>query len=356
HLRRPRPAAELAAVRGAHRLRRGATGLPGAAHPRGVGDVARLLAHHVHAGPVVRRGGQGTRRLPPRRPDLGRGRGVPAERPAAVVPEHQSLPPRHARDERGPRGDRGDLRGGLLDLARMSRPLRRARPAPGARAPGPAHRVQRRPREGARVHPADVAARRAGPATYAGRVDLTELVAVPGGTYRMGSDAHYPEEGPAHKREVAPFLVERHPLTNAQFAAFVADTGYVTVAERALDPADFPGADPADLVPRGLVFTPSAGPVDLRDWRQWWRWQPGASWRSPQGPGSDVDDLPDHPVVLVAFEHASAYAAWAGRRLPTEVEWEHAARGGLDGAEFAWGDELAPGGRVTANTWQGRFP
>jgi formylglycine-generating enzyme required for sulfatase activity len=172
----------------------------------------------------------------------------------------------------------------------------------------------------------------------------------------MGSDRHYPEEGPAHDREVEPFLLERHAVTNAQYAAFVADTGYVTVAERALDPVDFPGADPADLVPGGLVFTPTTGPVDLRDWRQWWRWQPGASWRSPQGPGSDVDDRPDHPVVLVAFEDASAYAAWAGRRLPTEVEWERAARGGLEGAEFAWGDELAPGGRQMANTWLGRFP
>lgn len=192
--------------------------------------------------------------------------------------------------------------------------------------------------------------------TYPGDVTLTVLVQVPGGTFRMGSDRHYPEEGPAHDRQVEPFLLERHAVTNAQFAAFVADTGYVTVAERPLDPADFPGADPADLVPGGLVFTPTAGPVDLRDWRQWWRWQPGASWRSPQGPGSGVDDRPEHPVVLVAFEDASAYAEWAGRRLPTEAEWERAARGGLDDAEYAWGDELAPGGRLMANTWQGRFP
>lgn len=187
-------------------------------------------------------------------------------------------------------------------------------------------------------------------------MSLTELVELPGGEFLMGSDRHYPEEAPQHERHVEPFAIERHPVTNAQFAEFVAATGYVTVAERELDPAEFPGADPADLVPGSLVFTPTAGPVDLRDWRQWWRWVPGALWRHPFGPDSSIDDRLDHPVVHVSFEDASAYAAWAGRRLPTEAEWEYAARGGLAGAEYAWGDEREPGGRVMANTWQGAFP
>jgi len=187
-------------------------------------------------------------------------------------------------------------------------------------------------------------------------VDLTELVTLPGGTFRMGSDRHYPEERPAHEREVEGFAIERHPVTVRQFAEFVAATGYVTVAERELDPGDFPGADPADLVPGALVFTATDGPVDLGDWRRWWRWEPGACWRRPHGPGSDALDTPDHPVVQVAYADAAAYADWAGRRLPSEAEWEYAARGGLDGAEYAWGDERTPDGAVLANTWVGAFP
>lgn len=185
---------------------------------------------------------------------------------------------------------------------------------------------------------------------------LTPMVRLEGGTFRMGSEEYSPDETPVHLREVAPFEIDVHPVTNAQFAAFVDATGYVTVAERELDPADFPGADPADLVPGSLVFTPTEGPVDLDDWRQWWRWVPGASWRHPFGPGSSVDDRPDHPVVHVAFEDAAAYAAWAGRRLPTEAEFEFAARGGLDGARFAWGDEESPDGRLMVNRFQGDFP
>lgn len=182
------------------------------------------------------------------------------------------------------------------------------------------------------------------------------MVRLPGGTFTMGSDEFSPDETPVHERTVDAFEIDLHPVTNEQFAAFVEATGYVTVAERELDPADFPGADPADLVPGALVFTPTAGPVDLSDWRQWWRWEPGASWRHPFGRASSVDDRPTHPVVQVSFADAAAYATWAGTRLPTEAEFEYAARGGLDGARFAWGDDERPGGRLMVNRWQGDFP
>ncbi|MFF2623110.1 formylglycine-generating enzyme family protein [Oerskovia jenensis] len=182
------------------------------------------------------------------------------------------------------------------------------------------------------------------------------LVALRGGSFRMGSTEFYADEGPVHEATVAPFEIEQHPVTNAQFAAFVADTGYVTVAERPLDPSDYPGVAPEDLQPGALVFTPTAGPVNLSDWRQWWRWQPGARWSAPHGPGSSIEGREDHPVVQVSFEDAQAYARWAGRSLPTEAEWEYAARGGLDGTRFAWGDEYRPDGELLTNHWQGSFP
>ena len=185
---------------------------------------------------------------------------------------------------------------------------------------------------------------------------IAKAVRVAGGTFRMGSDAHYPEERPAHEVTVDPFAMDETTVTNAEFAAFVHATGYVTVAERPLDPAMYPGASPEMLQPGSLVFHMTDGPVDTSDYRNWWRWVPGACWHRPEGPGSDLDGRAEHPVVQVAHEDAEAFARWAGKALPTEAEWEYAARGGLDGAEFAWGDELAPGGVHVANTWQGPFP
>lgn len=182
------------------------------------------------------------------------------------------------------------------------------------------------------------------------------MLRIPGGAFLMGSDRHYPEERPAHRVRVGAFWMDATTVTNAQFARFVAETGHVTVAERPLDPALYPGARPDMLVPGALVFHMTDGPVDTSVIGNWWRWTHGAQWRHPEGPGSDLAGREDHPVVQVAYEDAEAYARWAGKELPSEAEWEFAARGGLDGAEFVWGDELAPGGVHHANTWQGPFP
>jgi formylglycine-generating enzyme len=179
---------------------------------------------------------------------------------------------------------------------------------------------------------------------------------VPGGTFSMGSEAFYPEERPVRRVAVDGFWMDEHPVTNAQFRRFVKATGYVTVAERPLDPADYPDADPSLLVPGSLVFRKTRGPVDLRNVANWWAYVPGADWRHPEGPGSNLGGRERHPVVHVAHEDAEAYARWAEQALPTEAEWEFAARGGLDGATYAWGDEFAPRGKMMANTWQGRFP
>ena len=172
----------------------------------------------------------------------------------------------------------------------------------------------------------------------------------------MGSDRHYPEERPAHKVRVDPFRIDAYPVTNRRFMEFVADTGYVTFAERPPDPNLYPGARPQDLVPGSLVFGMTDGPVDLGDFRNWWTWTPGAYWSRPLGPGSSLDGLDDHPVVHVAYPDAVAFARWAGMRLPSETQWEYAARGGLEGAEFAWGDEDVQETMPHANTWQGGFP
>ncbi|GAB4117695.1 MAG: formylglycine-generating enzyme family protein [Roseiflexaceae bacterium] len=179
---------------------------------------------------------------------------------------------------------------------------------------------------------------------------------IPGGSFAMGSDDFYPEERPVRQVVVDGFWMDIHLVTNAAFRRFVEATGYVTMAERVPNPADYPDANPALLVPGSLVFRASRGPVDLRDVRNWWIYQPGACWRHPEGPGSSLAGRERHPVVHVTQADAQAYAAWMGKTLPSEAEWERAARGGLEGLPYAWGHELAPKGRQLANTWQGEFP
>ena len=182
------------------------------------------------------------------------------------------------------------------------------------------------------------------------------MVWLPGGDFLMGSESFYPEERPVRRAHVEGFWIDRYQVTNDEFARFVGETGYVTVAETPLPIPGVNGAPPTEYPAGSLVFRQTSGPVDLRDSHTWWVYVPGAQWRHPDGPESSLEGRGDHPVVHVAYEDVEAYARWAGKALPTEAEWEFAARGGLEGASFTWGDELEPGGRIMANTWQGEFP
>lgn len=182
------------------------------------------------------------------------------------------------------------------------------------------------------------------------------MVWIPGGEFVMGSDQHYSEEAPTHRVLVRGFWMDTHTVTNRDFQRFVDATDYVTSAEKPANAADYPNAKPQLLMPASVVFRKTKGPTDMSNPYNWWEYIAGADWRHPRGPGTSIEGLDDHPVVHVAFEDAMAYVRWAGKDLPTEAEWECAARGGLDRAVYVWGDEFAPGGRMMANTWQGQFP
>ena len=182
------------------------------------------------------------------------------------------------------------------------------------------------------------------------------MVWIPGGTFQMGSPKHYPEERPVHRVTVDGFWMDRFPVTNGRFARFVEATGHRTFAELPPNPADYPGALPDMLYAGSMVFVPPSGPVDRRNLRHWWSFMRGADWRHPYGLQSSLEGLDAHPVVHVTFGDAEAFTAWDGKTLPTEAEWEFAARGGLVDAPYAWGDEFIVGGRHMANTWQGEFP
>jgi formylglycine-generating enzyme required for sulfatase activity len=187
--------------------------------------------------------------------------------------------------------------------------------------------------------------------------DPPGMVWIPGATFVRGSDnPRMRDARPLHEVTVDGFWIDQTTVTNEQFARFVEATGYVTVAERTPSASDFPDAPAEKRVPGAVVFTPPAGPVSLDNHLNWWKYVKGANWKHPEGPNSDLKGRDKHPVVQVAWEDAVAYARWAGKRLPTEAEFELAARGGLEGRKYAWGDDLRPGDKWMANIWQGRFP
>jgi formylglycine-generating enzyme required for sulfatase activity len=183
-----------------------------------------------------------------------------------------------------------------------------------------------------------------------------DMVWIGGGSFLMGSEEGQPDEKPVHEVTVSGFWMDRYEVTNEQFEKFIKATGYVTIAERKPKQEDFPDAPPEALVPGAIVFTPPPGDVPLHNHMAWWRYVPGANWRHPEGPGSDLKGREKHPVVQVAWFDAMAYAKWAGKRLPTEAEWEFASRGGKDKLTYTWGNEKTPDGKWLANIWQGKFP
>ncbi len=189
-----------------------------------------------------------------------------------------------------------------------------------------------------------------------GKAPFPDMVWIPGGTYSMGSNDHYPEERPVHKVTVDGFWIDRYPVTNERFTRFIETTGHITWAEIPPDPRHYPGALPHMLFAGSLVFVRPSGPVDRRNIGNWWTLMRSADWLHPQGPSTSIDGREQHPVVHVTYSDAEAFAKWEGKTLPTEAEWEFAARGGLDGATYAWGETLTPDGRHMANTWQGEFP